>query len=450
MTNSEVTTLLSSLIENQNNHRVKQLALIDNGFNQSNCEQFCNFLNEITSSTEIEEEPENSTNDDEKELDDIETGNDDPTAQLIRKSQNNISEVTSPLNSCSLYHVELGPIKNPSIIIQSINDRLIPLKTLKIVDSSFDEKCVRQFANFLNTTTTLTELDISGCSVKDQHLTIILESLLTNTSVGDSSLVLSLNRLNLRGNRYEAVKNVLIPHQKKIVELSLNENGLTLSDSIISDLGLFENLKKVSLAVNFTKKMAGIGESLSSLLNHSNITSLNIAGNCETGQIVGGYALESEAVPFIRHLYTNSSLEELDISGNLIGDEAVKMISEILRENSKLKVIKIDNNGVQKIETMKDFLDSVADSTSLIDAVFPVDDVYNILSGEIGSTDSGDVQSISLKRQIAQKVTMNNRSKLGLYSALSLLNDKTLNDIVDESTLELQEKIDMNNIQFEK
>lgn len=452
MTNSDVTTLLTSLIENENNHHIKQLALIDNGFNQTNCEEFCDFLNEITSSqNENEDEQRVSDNESDKELADIENENDDPTTQLIQKGKSKDTSLSHNLkvSECFLYHLELGPVKNPSIIIQTINDRFIPLKTLKIVDSSFDENCSRSFANFLNTTTTLRELDISGSSLKDQQLQIILDSLLTNSSIEDGSLALCLNRLNLKGNRYSSIKNILIEHQSKIVELSLNENGLTMNDSVISDIGLFENLKKVSLAVNFHKKMTGIGESLSSILNHSNITSINISGNSTTGQFVSGYALENEAIPFIRHLYTNNSLEELDISGNLIGDVGIKMINEILRENNKLKVINIDNNGIKNIETINDFLDSVSESKSIINAVFPVDDVYDLLSDEL-STMTKNVETISLKRQIAQKVTMNNRSKSGFYSSLSLLNDKTLDDIVDEATLELQEKIEIDNVQFEK
>ena len=350
-----------------------------------------------------------------------------------------------------MHHLELGPVKNPGIIIQTLNDRIIPLKTLKIVNSSLDENTVRIFSSYLNTTTTLKELDISGSSIKDQQLQILLDSLLSNISIEEGGLILSLNRLGLKGKRYEAIKNTLISYSSKISELSLNENGISLSDSIIYDISEFANLKKVSLAVNFTKKMVGIGKALSLFLDHSNITSLNISGNSETGQKIGGYALETEAIPFIKGLYTNSSLKELDISGNLIGDEGIKMICEILREpTSSIQIINIDNNNITSIETINDFLDSAAESSSMIDAVFPVDDIYNILCNSGNQENQSEIELISQKRQIVQKVTMNNRSKAGLNSVLSLLNDKTLDDLVDEATLELQENIELSGVHFEK
>lgn len=452
MTNAELTTLISSLTDNHNDRGIKQLALIGNGFNQSNCDQFCDFLNAITSSTENSggsEKPNVTEN--ENELEDIEYQNDDPNAQLILTSSaiNSIeNENNRQVGGCSLYRLELGPVKNPGIIIKTLSDRLIPLKTLKIIDSYFDENTVRLFSNFLNTSSTLRELDISGSNIKDQHLGILLESLLSNASIEDGSLVLTLNRLNLRGGRYGKVKNALLAHSSKIGELSLNENGLSLNDSVIKDICQFQNLKKVSLAVNFTKKMAGVGSALASILDHSHIISLNISGNCQTGQIVGGYALESELLPFIKSLYTNSSLEELDISGNLVGDDAIKMINEIIIDNNILKVINIDDNAITNLNTITDFLDAVSKSTSIINAIFPVNDIYNILYSD--NELEKDLESLSRRRQIVQKVMLNNMSKCGLYSSLSLLNDKTLNEIIDEATLELQEKFDINNIQVEK
>lgn len=462
MSNGDVTTLLTSLTENVNNHTIKQLALINNGFNQSNCEQLCYFLNLISSASSQKvdgsENSEHTENGDENEFNDIENDNDDPKALLIRRNKQNNGSSQKVSNfegqieynsiDCVLQHLEIGPVKNPGIIIQSLNDRNIPLKILKIVDSSFDDESVRIFSNFLNSTTYLRELDISGSSIKDHQLAVLLSSLLSNTSVEESSLVLGLNRLSLHGNRYELIKNTLVEHQEKIVELSLNQNGLSLNDSIFKDLPEFHRLKKLSLAVNFTKKMTGIGIALSSILANSNISSLNISGNCKTGQFFGGYSLENEAIPFIKSLYTNSSLEELDISGNLIGDECIRMINEIIQQSDTLKLINIDNNAITNIDIIEDFLDSVSKSSSMIDYVFPADDIYNLLNNE---TDfENRLQSLSKRRQIAQKVVLNNMSNCGMYSSLSLLKDKTLDEIIDEATLELQEMFDLDNVQIEK
>ena len=64
------------------------------------------------------------------------------------------------------------------------------------------------------------------------------------------------------------VMQALTQYSDKIVELSLNENGLSQAEPLFIDLGQFKNLKRLSLALNFNKKMQGIGNSLIQLLGY--------------------------------------------------------------------------------------------------------------------------------------------------------------------------------------
>jgi Ran GTPase-activating protein (RanGAP) involved in mRNA processing and transport len=51
-------------------------------------------------------------------------------------------------------------------------------------------------------------------------------------------------------------------------------------------------------------------------------------------------------VPLLDRLSSKSPLEEFDISNNKIGDPGAVALSEMLRDNTALKVLKCDNNAI--------------------------------------------------------------------------------------------------------
>lgn len=429
MTNAEITTLFNSLSGNDYNHHIQQLALIGNTLNKANCGQFGDLLRAISGDNVFDDHSGNF-----KDLPEIESAN-GHSDQMTSPDDDSLSEE----NKFNLNHLEFGPVKYPKGIFDALMSHSIPIETLKFVDSSFDEESANSLISYLRGTTTLKYLDISNCSFKDIQLEAIITSFISNTAVNEVSLI--LNKLKIHGKRYAMVMQALTQYSDKIVELSLNENGLSQTEPLFIDLGQFKNLKRLSLALNFNKKMQGIGNSLIQLLGYSNLKSLNIAGGGSSNFLLGNSLLD-ESYNFINALYTNNALEELDISGNLIGDQGIKMISNVLRENTTLQVIKLDNSNPTSLAPIIDFLDAVTESKTIIDADFPENDIYNLLSLSPAQSKHSDIEQIAQKRLLAQLAVTENRSTAGVYSNLTLLNDDTLNSIIDEVTLELQEIYD--------
>lgn len=60
--------------------------------------------------------------------------------------------------------------------------------------------------------------------------------------------------------------------------------------------------------------------------------------------IAGGFT--KSIVPFLDRLHSKSPLVEFDISNNKIGDAGAVALSEMLRENTTLEVLKCDNNAI--------------------------------------------------------------------------------------------------------
>lgn len=72
---------------------------------------------------------------------------------------------------------------------------------------------------------------------------------------------------------------------------------------------------------------------------NANLKKLGISGT-------KGSRFRSTIVSFFPFLARNQSLEELDLEGNKIGDEAFLALTQILRANKNLKVLNIDDNDI--------------------------------------------------------------------------------------------------------
>merc|ERR1712137_1229219 len=97
--------------------------------------------------------------------------------------------------------------------------------------------------------------------------------------------------------------------------------------------------------------------------------------------IAGGFG--KVAIPFINYLHNSSTLLELDVSSNLIGDEAASAISEMLRTNTSLVRLKCDANNISP-SGWKMILASFMHNHSLLEMEFPWHDYarYSSISGD--------------------------------------------------------------------
>ncbi|OHS96459.1 hypothetical protein TRFO_37346 [Tritrichomonas foetus] len=439
LTTLDITTLLSSLTDNPNTHGIQQLALVGNRFNKANCDQFFeyilsissienddvnNFRNDLNRNSNRNRNKDNN-GDGANELDDVSSDNDVESLSDGGGNEENVIKY--------LTRLELGPLDKPIAIIEGLSLSGQPISILKIIDSKFDDQSTNLLAKYLHESKTLNDLDISGCSFNEKQLLLVLDSVLTNNNLNE--IKLSLCRLSIHGQRYSSVMETLAKKAEKIIELTLNQNGLTLNDPIMNDLQKFTCLRHLSLSCNYTKRMTGIGGKLAILLQYANLKSLYISGDRES------YSLNNEIIPLITALHMNRTLEEIDISGNSIGDIGLKAVNSMLRANSSLKIIKIDDSCPTTLPPILDFLDIIGKSQQFVEASFPVNDVYYILCNIDRASQLKFFEIVSQKRQIAQLTLTKNQANAGMFSGLSLLKDEILNLLLDSITLEMQQRM---------
>lgn len=387
----EISTLINSMIHNQATHHIKQLALLGSTLDEGVCSIFDQFLADISADGESE-----------------------------------------------LMDLEIGPVKSPKIIIDSLNSYPIDLEILKIINTSFDDDTSNSFVEYLKKCKRLKTLDLSGCTFTDSQLASVLSAFVSNEKVDHISL--TLNQLEINGDRYAKIMPILVGQRYKFEELYLVDNGISLSEPLIDDLGRFRNLNKLSLALNYNKRMSGIGRALTQFIQYYNLKSLDLSGDGMDSIVAD--ALANEAIPFISELNHNCDLEEINMFGNMLSDDGILALVKILHANKKLTSVNCDGNHPTTLKTIFAYLDVIAHSKNIMNSFFPAQDIYALMTDIPLNKKEKVLEKISRYRLYAQNRMLRNRLKNGIVSKLPFVYDKTLDKILDEITLEMNDEFD--------
>jgi Ran GTPase-activating protein (RanGAP) involved in mRNA processing and transport len=324
--------------------------------------------------------------------------------------------------------LEFGPASRADQVLAAIDQ---PLESLAVWDSTLSDGSL---VGLVEASECLRHIDLSGCNIADKLLLDFLGSLAANDKLTDLTLV--LNRLKLRGARLAQVFSIFNDNEQlapKVRELSLGENGLALRDLefLLPILQAAPRLAKVSLAGNFGARMTGIGAELARLLQVSHIESLCLR-DCRLGEQVASV---------ISALFTNNTLRELDIRNNQIRNEGLRRLTNLLRTNSVLEVLSVDQSAVDSAEVLFNFLDVVAQSRSLVQVPYPLDDVYEMLAAMDEEPRLRAFDVLTHLQALAERALATNRASRGMFSGLTLLRDSVLDELFDGITVDLLGKL---------
>ncbi|OHT14665.1 hypothetical protein TRFO_14831 [Tritrichomonas foetus] len=377
---------------------------------------------------------------------------------LNHESCEDFVQVLNTLPQTKLDLLELGPVDNPMNIIEGLVG--YQLTQLRIIDSKFSHDSSEALANFVKLSHHIEELDLSGSSFQNNDLPMIINEFIQNQNVINARLKLS--RIKMNQKDMNSLFQLFLDYRNKITELSLDEDYLpydpTLNSTshlsnhhnpnmdsndidLNSSLGVLDvfrvfeslpNIKKLSLARNFTKKQEGVGRRLAKLVLLPTLKSLNLAGDSKW------WSLQQEAFPIISALSSSLTLHEFDISGNQIGDNGIKMLTRAIIMNNSLRVLVSDRSDPIDINTLIEFLNILTQSHSLISCSFMLDDCYNILTKLVGENQDRTYDLIEHMRNLLIENEIKNRAEIGIFNDLSLLNDSVLDDILDDITIDVQ------------
>ncbi|KAH0794297.1 Leucine Rich Repeat family protein [Histomonas meleagridis] len=327
----------------------------------------------------------------------------------------------------------IGSAIEPMILL--INSYSIPLEKLNISHNKIKEKVVPKLIQYVSKTKTLKELNISKTDIRSDDIVKIIEAISNNENLDYFALNLSL--LGLNSKRLVKILNALKRKSEKWCKLSFDENGMSSSDltELINVCKSFQNLISISLSGNFNSKSKTIESVLPQLLEIESLEQLCIKGTPKN-------KLGNNLFKLFNALTENQKIQVLDVSSNRIGDIGLKKLTELISKNTNnICEIEADGSGAT-YEAILSFLDALSNSEKIHSCKFPIEDVYNIL-GSVSSTTQRKklYEKFSSKQIESQKAIEKNKAAVGIHSDLSKKGIPELNELLDEITLSMSQKL---------
>ncbi|KAL3859724.1 hypothetical protein ACJMK2_009925 [Sinanodonta woodiana] len=203
-----------------------------------------------------------------------------------------------------------------------------------------DAQVPPSWKQFFSMVMNLKHLDMSGVKMPAEALKELLLGLGSNRNL--SGLHLNISGLDLTNQAFQYLQNCLSAvttiYSLDVSNISLNETDLC---TLLSCIGQNKEIKHLYIGrlINNMKpkNLNTVLEGLVHLIQDedSSLESLSLADS----------KLKTSMNMIINSLGSNTSLTEIDISGNQMGDLGARMLAKALQINNKLKVINWDNNN---------------------------------------------------------------------------------------------------------
>lgn len=311
-----------------------------------------------------------------------------------------------------------------------------PIEHLDISNTKIKERTYENLIHFISKSKTIKSLCVRNSGLKVDKLTGILKALSVNPKVKTADVDLSNNKLN--GKKLNQIIDLIKASDKsKWAGLSFDENGLNAADleALIDLFKQLPQLKKVSLSRNFTKHTKNISQTLANLTTVPTLEHLVIQGSNEKG-------LGSALIPMLKSLKSSQYLKKLDIQMNHIGDEGITVVSHLLLASRSLVEIEVNGSFPKKQETLIQFFDVISSNQNLLHCDFPQDDIYYILGTCPNAMKLPAYEMFSAKQVSFQDNLAKNISEAGMLSHFSLRNMPELDELIENITTEVNERLD--------
>lgn len=324
--------------------------------------------------------------------------------------------------------LSLGPIESPCIVSNAICNSLQPIEKLTFFgDNSANDLYFNKIINFVNITQTLKSINISRCKLSPASFDTFLKSIIENKNIPE--ICLNLSFLRMHGEKFNCfLYHIMNGLGEKINGLGVGFNDFTEEElnSLCMYVNKLPNIKSLDLSGNFGTKDSNISQIILGVLTSKTLEKLIIQG-CEN------HYLREQIIPILCGLYDNKNILYIDIGNNKIGDIGLRTAANLLKVNSHICSIEIDNNDIKNMDTMEYYLNSCAESTSLLEGRIPNNDIYNLFSKSTYKSNKEKVEKFERISRIQTKINealLRNMKQMGISTELLLQNDSVLEEVV--------------------
>ena len=361
-----------SLIQNVHLYNIKYLFFNGNNVDYETMKLFVQHLNNIANHMETMKKMSNS--------------NLSP-ASSSRSSHNNTKTERSlydrdgkPVNQVSYYkHLGVaGDDRALKTLFKTLQRREFPIELLSLagtqitrhnVDIDVPSAGASYVIKYVQSSPYLKVLDLSSPRIDCEDIQLIMRAFYNNKHL--DRVHIKLNNINLSGNNLISIaKGFLYTDLEKWEILEFANTGLTEFelDFLVSIFWRMPNLTELNLNFNFPSCTKGVSNILCKLGIIQNLTRLHIAG------IRDHPTLNTKLIPLLEDLIDRGNIEELDVSGNNIGDEGYNLLIKALDLCPNLHSLTLDRNYPKDLKLVEKLVVSAMSKSNLTFFVFPYHD----------------------------------------------------------------------------
>lgn len=245
------------------------------------------------------------------------------------------------------------------------------LAQLILSRNSFGSKKSREmlpsFKQYFTSTLALKTLTFSQCKLPSDALKNVLLGLACNENISEVDLDLSSNHLGATGAQ---ILESCIHGVRCLASLDISDNGLeTQLGPVVAAISKNKSIKKLNIGRNLnsikSKHVYHVMEAVVQMIQEEDCVLESL--------FINDSRLKTDLHNLLNALGSNHCLQNLDISGNYMGDSGARLLAKALQINSKLQFISYDRNNVT-LQGYSDIAYALQSNYSVKFLPFPVHD----------------------------------------------------------------------------
>lgn len=219
----------------------------------------------------------------------------------------------------------------------------VRLQLLDISRNKLDHGASQLLCTVADLSSTLSSLFVAGCGLSADHAASIVQSMVSNERVRAVELDLADN--GFKEATIEKLARTLVDHNKNIKTLDLSSNQLT-EKAVLFICGALQHLAQPTIhRIALNNVSLDLSTSAGIRVANAIANTLHKVPSLQSLSVSSGWTGRTIR-PLLQNLYNNTSLTELSIEGNKLGDEGAVAIANFLRRNHGVTKLQLDGNKI--------------------------------------------------------------------------------------------------------
>ena len=250
---------------------------------------------------------------------------------MTEKAAENLTSVIKNNSNLEQLYLANNDLRTSSTLILQALKENSELKTLNLNSNNMTGKAAEDLASVIKSNSNLEQLGLANNDLEASSI-LILQALKENSKLK----VLNLNSNNMTGEAVEDLASV-IKNNSNLERLHLGSNDLKTSSVLI--LQALRNICRLQVLDLDDNYMTGeIGKDLARAINNnSNLQQLYLAN----------YDLKTSSILVLQALKENSKLKILNLNNNNMTGKAVEDLASVIKNNSNLEQLYLANNDLR-------------------------------------------------------------------------------------------------------